>query len=71
MPEYQHIHGGEVVLEPGRDGVVRPRYRGGRWLKFGVPVSSGAYKSLLHSLGKADGQSWGHHPHWGFVRQGP
>jgi hypothetical protein len=56
MPEYQHIHGGEVVLEPGRDGVVRPRYRGGRWLKFGVPVSSGAYKSLLHSLGKADGQ---------------
>jgi hypothetical protein len=56
MSGYQYIHGGEVVLEPGRDGVVRPRYRGGRWLKFGVPVSSGAYKALLHSLGKSEEQ---------------
>jgi hypothetical protein len=56
MPEYQYISGGEVVVEPGKDGVMRPRYRGGRWLKFGVPVSSGAYKSLLHSLGKSEGQ---------------
>jgi hypothetical protein len=52
MSEYQHIHGGEVVLEPGKDGTPRPRYRGGRWLKFGVPVSSGAYQSLLQRVGK-------------------